>query len=321
MDTSLSEKKVDYATLADLTQLPGGKPHSTTPGGGATASNLLTVPWWWQLVSDQERNSNFATRLLILISTVFLAGAEFTCGLFSGSRAILADATCDLVEIFTHFVSLYPELFPEAENHHRNQMVMSGIAVFVHIAAIMVFLVASIEDVYYEADRTIGEIYVVVFGVIGVVMNLGGQATFYHLFRGRDRKGGPGTYITLDLFRAVALCVDGSILMATDWPQATVDSWTTIAICIVQFWAGLNECRHWNRFATPFTGGSILGTSARGSQNGDNMSVAATAATTQAPGGDRKVGRGNSNRASTIPEEPETVSSPPDSGPRRPSQP
>jgi len=235
-----TEAKSLYQTLSDVDQKTIGRP---------ITRNLLTIPWWWNL--------RLTKRIVILILYIFLTGAEFAFSMAGGSIALSTDSVCRMAQLFSHFVSIFPYVFPNSRHNFRNQVVASGVSGFVFLGAIIVFFVDALEDIYYDKSGDVSAVPVVVFGSLGFftsILSLGCYNLHYEKFDKETRRQGSGTYAIIDSVRAIILIIDATLMFFLTDDEIQIDAWSTIVMCICMFWTVINDLCHWKAFATPFTG-------------------------------------------------------------------
>jgi hypothetical protein len=238
-DAGKKEKSI-YRTLSDVDGKTLGRP---------VTKNLLTIPWWWNL--------RLAYRFVILLLYIFLTGAQFAFAMAGNSMALTADAVCRMAEIFSHFVSILPYVFPNSRHNFRNQVVASGVSGFVVLGAITVFFVDALEDIYYQKVGTVIAVPLVVFGSLGLFMSLLSLGCYnlqYEKLDKETRSQGSGTYAFIDSVRGIILVIDATLIFFLTDYELQIDAWSTILMCVCMFWAVVNDLCHWKEFATPFTG-------------------------------------------------------------------
>jgi len=231
-----------FKTLSevDKMQLSGGRPNS---------KNLLTIPWWW--------NFGLGKKLYILMLNIFLTGAQFAFAMAGNSMALSTDAVCRMAQIFSHFVSIFPFVFPNSKTNFRNQVVASGVSGFVFLGAIMVFFFDALEDIYYKEIHSVNYIPVVIFGSLGIsmsIISLGCYRLYFETLDKETRRQGSGTFVIIDIVRATILIADGVLMCIFPSEETQVDAWSTIIMCVCMFWTVVNDLWHWKKFATPFVG-------------------------------------------------------------------
>lgn len=218
-------------------------------GSRRVSKNLLTIPWWWDIGA--------AKRIFILMFYIFLTGAQFAVAMAGKSMALSTDAVCRVAQIFSHFVSIFPYVFPNSKYNFRNQVVASGVSGFVFLGAIIVLFVDALEEVYFQDPGAVSPIPVIVFGSLGLFLSLlsvGCYNVYFERLEKETRRQGSGTFVIIDSIRAFILIVGASVMFFLPTEESVIDAWSTVLICLCMFYAVIHDLCHWKKFATPFRG-------------------------------------------------------------------